>query len=234
MTAEVTRTKTCRVCVIPVGENSCCLPFKMMMIALFHLKTSLTFLSLPVLFLFAHAAGKVGLWVVAFWLWQPQAHSEEWCSGRIKNWNDEWKSPSDACLTCEAVKFLWISVGSTYPHCTRNYMCASRPCYWLSRTRKRIVHLSVVCVNQIYTMLIGCFPASQPPGVLKEETGLLWLEPQRGLPSPSKWTLMGNDSWCSRKTLNMMMANWFSVFMHFFCLEFRAKSRSTWARKCNI
>lgn len=65
---------------------------RMRVIALFHLKTSLTFFSLPVLFLFAHAAGMVGLRVVAFWLWQPQAHSE-WCSGRIKNWTEEWNSP---------------------------------------------------------------------------------------------------------------------------------------------
>lgn len=58
-------------CLPTFGSNSRCLPFKMMMvrmrmIALFHLKTSLTFFSLPVLFLFAHAAGMVGLRVVAF------------------------------------------------------------------------------------------------------------------------------------------------------------------------
>ena len=41
-------------------------------------KTSLTFLSLPVLFLFAHAAGMIGLRMDVFGLWQPQAHSGMW------------------------------------------------------------------------------------------------------------------------------------------------------------
>lgn len=55
-------------CVILGGSNCCCVPFemKMMVLALFHLKTSLTFFGLPVLFLFAHAAGVIGLRVVAF------------------------------------------------------------------------------------------------------------------------------------------------------------------------
>jgi len=38
------------------------------------------------------------------------------------------KQSLDGCLTCEAVKFLWTSVGSTYPGCAVNYVYE----YWLN------------------------------------------------------------------------------------------------------
>ena len=48
-----------------------------------------TFLSLPVLFLFAHAAGMSGLLMEVFGLWQPQAHSgmrvPETQGGKVRN-----------------------------------------------------------------------------------------------------------------------------------------------------
>lgn len=155
-------------------------------IALSHLQTSLTFFSLPVLFLFAHAAGMVGLRVVAFWLWQPQAHSE-WCSGRIKTWTEEWNSPWTLVSPVKLSNICGFLPDQPSLKSTWNYSCTVRPSNWLSWTRKRLVDLSKWRVNQVYDALIGWSPESPPPGVLTGGTGILGFELERAVSqSPSK------------------------------------------------